>query len=101
MYKKVKANKTTLLVNKAVQGETIEAKVRRIMNNGEPITDGAPIIFTERKDGVIPEYDIRTDRFEMAVEMTDQITKNKLAKRAERMKGPETGPAPGEGGKGE
>jgi len=100
MYRKIKANKTTLRVNNTVQGETIEAKVRRIMNNGEAITDGAPIIFTERKDGVIPEYDIRTDRFELAVEMTDQITKDKLAKRTARMTKPDA-PAPGEGGKGE
>ena len=41
-------------------GESIETKVNRIVNNGEPITDGAPIIYTERKDGVLPEYDIRT-----------------------------------------
>ena len=38
----------------------IEEKVRRIVNNNEPITDGAPIIFTEKKDGVLPEYNIRT-----------------------------------------
>ena len=31
------------------EGEQIEAKVRRIVNNNEPITDGAPIIFTEKK----------------------------------------------------
>ena len=42
------------------EGETIETKVNRIVNNGEPIKDGAPIIYTERKDGVLPEYDIRT-----------------------------------------
>ena len=44
------------------EGEQIEEKVRRIVNNNEPITDGAPIIFTEKKDGVLPEYNIRTDR---------------------------------------
>ena len=31
------------------EGETIETKVNRIVNNGEPIKDGAPIIYTERK----------------------------------------------------
>ena len=45
------------------EGEQIEEKVRRIVNNNEPITDGAPIIFTEKKDGVLPEYNIRTDRW--------------------------------------
>ena len=31
------------------EGEQLEEKVRRIVNNNEPITDGAPIIFTEKK----------------------------------------------------
>ena len=33
-------------------GESIENKVRRITENNEPITDGAPIIYTNRDDGV-------------------------------------------------
>ena len=47
------------------EGETIEAKVRRIMNNNEPISDQAPLIYTERKDGINPDYDIRSDRFDL------------------------------------
>ena len=31
------------------EGETIETKVARITQNKEPITDSAPIIFTEKK----------------------------------------------------
>ena len=50
------------------EGEQIEEKVRRIVNNNEPITDGAPIIFTEKKDGVLPEYNIRTDRWDIALD---------------------------------
>ena len=34
------------------EGETIETKVARITQNKEPITDSAPIIFTEKNDGV-------------------------------------------------
>ena len=66
MYKKTRANKTSIHLNNSQEGETIEMKIRRIMNNKEPIEDGAPLIFTERKDGVIHEYNIRTDRFELA-----------------------------------
>lgn len=43
------------------EGETIETKVARITQNKEPITDSAPIIFTEKKDGVLPAYNIRPD----------------------------------------
>ena len=47
-------------------GESIENKVRRITENNEPITDGAPIIYTNREDGVLPSYNIRTDRWDVA-----------------------------------
>lgn len=63
------------------EGETIETKVNRIVNNGEPIKDGAPIIYTERKDGVLPEYDIRTDRWDIAIEAMDKVNMDRIAKR--------------------
>lgn len=69
-----------------IEGETIEDKVERIMNNGEPITDNAPIIFTERKDGVGAMYDIRTDRFDLALDATTKIEQSLRAKRDEYMK---------------
>lgn len=59
------------------EGEYIEEKVRRITENGEPIEDGAPIIFTERKDGINPAYNIRTDRWDIAQEAMDQVGQNK------------------------
>lgn len=68
MYKQNKMKRTNLKVNTSVQGEPIEAKVRRIMNNKEPITDGAPLIYTDRKKGVLKEMDIRHDKWETAVE---------------------------------
>ena len=55
------------------EGEQIEEKVRRIINNNEPITDGAPIIFTEKKDGVRPEHNIRTDRWDIALDAMNKI----------------------------
>lgn len=85
MYKKTQASKTTLIVNTAYEGETIEKKIRRIENNKEPISDGAPITYTDRKDGVRPEYDIRTDRFEIAIDAMDNVTKSHAAKREMRI----------------
>ena len=61
-------------------GEAIEAKVKRITENNEPITDGAPIIYTNREDGVLPAYNIRTDRFEIAQQAMDAINQANLAK---------------------
>ena len=72
---------TRLNVYHAVEGESIETKMERITTNKEPIKDGAPIIFTERKDGVKPEYDIRTDRFEIAIDAMTAVDKSNKAKR--------------------
>ena len=61
-------------------------KVARILNNKEPIKDGAPIIYQDRKEGVRPDHNIRTDRFEIATEAMDKVNKNKIAKREQRHK---------------
>lgn len=61
-------------------GESIEAKVKRITENNEPITDGAPIIYTNRDDGVLPAYNIRTDRWEIAQQAMDAVNQANLAK---------------------
>lgn len=83
MYKKQKLTVTTICRNENIEGETIEMKMERVINNGEPISEGAPLTFTDRADGVLPEYNIRTDRFEIAVEAMDKSAKSQLAKRQE------------------
>ena len=81
MYKKQIAGRYDLKRNMSYIGESIEEKVNRIVNNGEPISDGAPLIYTERKDGTRAEFDIRTDRFEIAVDAMDKVSKSIVAKR--------------------
>lgn len=61
-------------------GESIETKVKRITENNEPITDGAPIIYTSREDGVLPAYNIRTDRWDVAQQAMDAVNQANLAK---------------------
>lgn len=63
-----------------MSGEAIETKVKRITENNEPITDGAPIIYTNRDDGVLPSYNIRTDRWDIAQEAMDAVNQANLAK---------------------
>ena len=62
------------------EGERIETKVSRITENNEPITDGAPIIYTKREDGVLPAYDIRTDRWEVAQQAMEAVNQANIAK---------------------
>lgn len=64
-----------------LEGETIEIKIARILANNEPITDGAPLIYNEREDGVNADTNIRTDRWEVALHANDVVTKSKLAQR--------------------
>jgi hypothetical protein len=68
------------------EGETIEIKVKRITEEKTPITDTAPIIYTNRANGVIAGYNIRTDRFDIALSAMDKVNKAKIATRDGRNK---------------
>lgn len=81
MYKRNKMDNGTLRISHQEEGEWLTEKVKRIMLNKEPITDGAPIQYTERKNGVMPEHDIRTDRFDLAIDAMNIATKGKIAER--------------------
>lgn len=52
-------------------GERIETKVRRVLNKEEKITDSADIIYQARNEGVNPAYDIRTDKWDIAIAAMD------------------------------
>lgn len=84
MYRPPVMPKTSIDHNKSYEGETIETKVKRITTNKEPIKDGAPLVYTDRTEGVQPAYNVRTDRFDVAAEAMDKVTKSKLAARESR-----------------
>ena len=81
MYKKIKAAKAVIKVNEGKQGEMLERKIERLDRVGEPIEGEAPLMYRERKDGVNPETDIRTDKWEYAL---DGMSKASEATRAAR-----------------
>ena len=71
--------------NLTYQAEPREVKLRKIISGeSSSMEDGVfPTIYTEKKDGVLPEYDIRTDRFEIAIDAMDKINQsiaNQIAK---------------------
>lgn len=71
--------------NLTYQAEPREVKLRKIISGeANNMEDGVfPTIYTEKKDGVQPEYDIRTDRFEIAIDAMDKINQsaaNQIAK---------------------
>lgn len=78
-HPEIPKRKSKLQSVETYEGESIEEKVKRILDTGEPIKDGAPLIFTDKKDGVLPEYDIRTDRFMVAIDAMDKVNSYKLS----------------------
>nr|WAE43953.1 MAG: hypothetical protein [Microviridae sp.] len=69
--------------NESTTGERIESKIKRALENQEPIDESVDLIFTERRDGVKHEYNPRGDKWEEAVEAIGQKTKSQLTQRKE------------------
>ncbi|MEY4834382.1 MAG: hypothetical protein RI980_497 [Bacteroidota bacterium] len=86
MYKKNNYSNTGFNINQSLEGETIEQKIERVTQNKEPIKDGAPLIYTDKKDGVQAGYNIKTDRFEVAVDAMDRVTRSKIANNEHKAK---------------
>lgn len=93
MYKKQTLPPQTMKGIVAYIGESIEKKIARVLSNKENIKDQAPLIYTDKKDGVQPDYDIRTDKYEYLVEGHDALAKSRRAKSegiGKTQKNPET-----------
>lgn len=67
------------------EGESIEKKCARMIENNEPITDGASLVYTERADGVRPEFNVRTDKWAIAQETMERVSGAKRNKIKEKM----------------
>ena len=75
--KKVGINYRSKLGTVLVEGERIELKIDRMTQNNEPIGDSAPLIYTPRKEGVIAAYDIRTDKWDIALEAMRKVNQTR------------------------
>lgn len=78
-YKKVDMT----IDNEIYTGQSIERYAEQASVSQQPIEGGAPEIFTDRKDGVIAEFNIRTDRFDIALNAMDKASASITAKRQE------------------
>lgn len=93
MYKIKERKGTTLAVNTSVEGETIETKVERLLNNEDTMDEGKELIYTRPEDGVIPNFNIRHDHWDDAYEQSSimaerrtELDAAKLNKRKEILK---------------
>ena len=80
MYQINKPTKTNINTNgngTTFIGQSIEEKMRRIVENKEPIEKAMPIIYTPSNEEVQPAYNIRTDKWEVAIDAMQRIYENK------------------------
>lgn len=71
---------------KTFEGESIERQIERLLTSGEKIESISPLMYTERKEGVLPETNIRTDKMLIAQRAMGEVSKSYIAKRQEYMK---------------
>lgn len=91
MRKQTYNNKTAYIesYNDICEGKSLEREIEQQMTTKQPIIADAPMIYTSRKEGVIPAYDIRTDRFEIAQDAMGELAKSYRARREDALKSAE------------
>ncbi|QCS36437.1 hypothetical protein [Capybara microvirus Cap3_SP_379] len=70
-------------VNNHFEAKSLEKVLAEVMagTSTQDLGKEVPPIWTERKDGVLPQFDPRTDRWEIAQEAADTASKSHTAKR--------------------
>ena len=48
------------------------------METGEPIKDTTPLIYTPKEKGVMPQYDVRADKWDIAQNAMDRVNKERI-----------------------
>ena len=62
------------------KGQSIEDRCKKLVETGEPIKDTTPLIYTPKERGVMPQYDVRTDKWDIAQNAMDRVNKERIAK---------------------
>ena len=73
MYKIPRRTSTSIERNESIEGEPIEMQIQRMINNGEVLGEEKEMIYTKPSEGVIYGTDIRGDKQEKAIEMTEKV----------------------------
>ena len=61
------------------EAKTIENAVAVMMENKEEIKAESPMLYTEKKDGVLPQYNIRVDKWDIAQKAMDRVNKERIS----------------------
>ena len=57
-------------------GQSIEEQIRLATASKQPIDGSTTPVYTPMKDGVLPQFDVRTDRQEIALDALDKLAKS-------------------------
>lgn len=76
MYKIPKRTRTSIDAYDAVEGEPIEVMISRLINDGIKIDNEKIPIYTKPSEGVVYGTDIRGDKWEKAIEVSEKINKD-------------------------
>lgn len=68
-------------INKTYEGQTIEEMINKIYEGKDTIQAESPPIYCNRNDGVRPEYNIRTDRFDIALKTATEANVKDINRR--------------------
>ena len=75
---KIRINNFERMIKMTDKGETLIKKIQRILDENEPLTDGAPMIYTPKQAGVREDCNIRTDKWMLAMNAMDRVNNYKL-----------------------
>lgn len=75
---KIRVNNFEGMIEMKETGETLIKKIQRILDENEPLTDGAPTIYTPKQAGVREDCNIRTDKWDLAMKAMDRVNNYKL-----------------------
>ena len=64
---KIRVNNFKGMIEMVESGETLIKKIQRILDENEPLTDGAPMIYTPKQTGVRDDCNVRTDKWTLAM----------------------------------
>ena len=81
MYKITRKTITSIEGNESIEGETLEMQIQRMINNGEVLGEEKEMIYTNPSEGVVYGTDIRGDKQEKAIEMTEKVAADVMRRR--------------------
>lgn len=81
--KKIKQT-TQISCNESYEAQSLEEQIKAATIGNQKIQADGSLIFTERKKGVEPQYNIRTDRFDLALDQIEKYDKMTAAQRDDK-----------------